>query len=292
MKCAVKCDRHGEVPDLVESIESCAQIVLSGYFLLLFVVQDPRCDRTREQHRRRRKVLISVSWASGTRGFGDTSSGANVPEDAKGGPDRTFSSDWSLDFDKMSFIPVSPGSHDGLSLWIAERVEGFTSCHSVGYRDGRFFCLARRVDVALLVALSSDVMDTSSGLQSELRDSLSGIRVRLTPSRVADSLPNEMKGARKCVGSVALSVLQSVELDTTVFDATEACTDRQPTNFWERVAPAWGRMSSMENLWLCRHWTCTLAQNPDPCSCSLLFSTGFTGYTWASCTGNLVLLST
>ena len=43
-------------------------------------------------------------------------------------------------------------------------------------------------------------------------------RVRLTLSRVADSLPNELKGARKCVGSVALSVPQSVKCDTTVFD--------------------------------------------------------------------------
>ena len=29
-------------------------------------------------------------------------------------------------------------------LSIAERVEGFTSCHSVGYRDGHFFCIAQR----------------------------------------------------------------------------------------------------------------------------------------------------
>ena len=70
--------------------------------------------------------------------------------------------DWSLDFDKKSFIPVSPGSRDGLS------VEGIMSSHGVGHRDGRFFYVAQRVEVALPVVLSSVVMDASSGLQSEI----------------------------------------------------------------------------------------------------------------------------
>ena len=60
------------------------------------------------------------------------------------------------------------------------------------------------------------VMEASSGLQSELRDSLTG------SSSQVDSR----------VGSVALSVLQSVECDTAVFDSHCACTDRQPTKIF------------------------------------------------------------
>ena len=44
----------------------------------------------------------------------------------------------------------------------------------------------------------------------------------------------------------------------------------------------------MENLWLSRQGTCTLVQNPDQCFAA--FSP--LGSLWASCTGNLVLLST
>ena len=72
-------------------------------------------------------------------------------------------------------------------------------------------------DTAQDVSCREVVMEASPGLQSELRDSLTGIRVMLTLSHAADSLPNELKGTRKRVGSVALSVLQSVECDTTGF---------------------------------------------------------------------------